>query len=159
MSQGRSDKSNLAEGGKKMEGKDQDFRFLQEPHFFEVCIVVKDLEKSLEQFRSLFDMTPYLVREIKIPGLNVHGERVPKVKIKYAYFHAGPMRLELLEPVEGKSIWMEFLRVVFPYFLAVKYCRSHDRVDLWEWFPHLLGLGHTCAAKSSMRHAASDAPP
>lgn len=93
-----------------MDEKRQNSEFLGNPQFFEVCINVKDLDKSLEQFHSLFDMTPYLVRETKIRNLYLHGERVPDAKIKFAYFHAGPMRLELLQPVEGESIWAEFVR-------------------------------------------------
>ena len=100
----------LTYGGNKMKQKDQELSFLKEPHLFEVCIIVKDLERSLEQFHTLFDMTPYSVMEGKISGLSVRGKKMPAARIKFAFFRAGPMRLELLQPIEGESLYTEFLR-------------------------------------------------
>jgi len=93
-----------------MEQMDRDFRLLENPHFYEVSFVVEDLEKSLEQFRTLFNMTPYVIRDDKIRDFELHGKTVPEARIKFALFRAGPIRLELLQPVEGESIWMECLR-------------------------------------------------
>lgn len=90
--------------------KEEELKFLEEPHFFEVCVVVSDLENSLERMKSLFDMTPYLVQPVKAKGIiTLHGQKVPEARFTYAYFHAGPMRLELLQPEEGESIYREFL--------------------------------------------------
>lgn len=93
-----------------MEQKNRHYTFLHGPHFYEVSIVVKDLEASVEQFRCLFGMTPYLIRDEKIRDFQLHGKKVPQARIKFAFFRAGPIRLELLQPVEGESVWMEFLR-------------------------------------------------
>jgi len=105
-----SGKPKLTDGGKKIEQKGQDFRFVDgEPQVFEISIVVRDLEKSMEQFRSLFGMSPYLIRDEKTPPFYVHGKTVPTARMKYACFHAGPIRIELLEAVEGDSVYAEFL--------------------------------------------------
>jgi len=90
--------------------KEEDLKFLEEPHFFEVCIVVKDLDSSLERMKSMFDMTPYLVQPTKVKrSISLHGQPVPETKFTYSYFHAGPMRLEMLQPQEGPSIYQEWL--------------------------------------------------
>jgi len=93
-----------------VQGQERKIGFMGEPHFFEVCINVEDLDRSLEQFKSLFDMVPYYVRETEIGGFSLHGRKVDKATIRFAYFHAGPMRLELLQPVQGDSIWAEYVR-------------------------------------------------
>ncbi|RLC92887.1 MAG: hypothetical protein DRI39_07310 [Chloroflexi bacterium] len=91
----------------KQAGSQSDF--LGNPDFFEVCINVPDLDQSLEQLQSLFKMTPYLVRETKVRNIELHGEKKPDARIKFAYFRAGLMRLEFLQPIEGESIWAEFV--------------------------------------------------
>lgn len=93
-----------------MEEKGQELRFVDgEPQIFEISIVVRDLEKSMEQFRTLFGMTPYVIREDQSPAFYLHGKKVPTSRMKYACFHAGPIRIEVIEAVEGDSVYAEFL--------------------------------------------------
>ena len=93
-----------------MEEKEQGFRFVDgEAQVFEVSIVVRDLDKSLEQFRSLFGMTPYMVRDQKMRDFHLHGTKVDRARIRFACFRAGPIRIELIEAAEGETVFKEFL--------------------------------------------------
>lgn len=93
-----------------MEQKDQGFKFVGDgPHVFEITVVVEDLDKSIEQFSSLFGLTPYKKMKGPIPNCYLHGRKVEGAAMKLAYYKAGPIRLELLQPI-GDSVHSEFLR-------------------------------------------------
>ena len=88
------------QGGKFVNGEAQ---------VFEVSIVVRNLEESMTQFRTLFGWEPYIVREDPMPTHYVHGEERKGGKTRYACYHAGPIRIEILEGV-GDNVYGEFLK-------------------------------------------------
>jgi len=93
-----------------MTQKDQEFKFLGHgPHVFEISIVVEDLERSVEQLRSVFGLIPYQKGKGPIPNFYSHGQKVEGASIKIAYYRAGPIRFELYETT-GDSFFTEFLR-------------------------------------------------
>lgn len=81
-----------------------------EPQVFEISIVVKDLAKSMEQFQSIFGWKPYAVKEDESRNFQLHGKTVERATMKYALYHAGPVRIELIEAGEGDSVYAEFLK-------------------------------------------------
>ena len=80
-----------------------------EAQVFEISIVVRNLEESMEQFRTIFGWAPYAVKEDKPRNFNLRGQIVKQATMKYALYHAGPVRFELIEPVDGDSVYAEFL--------------------------------------------------
>lgn len=74
-----------------------------------VCMVVRNLEKAMEQLRSLWNIGPFRFIDSDHPEGIVHGKRT-HYKGKLAFAQAGPIEIELIEPTEGESIWWEFLR-------------------------------------------------
>ena len=74
-----------------------------------VCFVVKNLEKAMERFRSLWNIGPFRFIGSDHPEGIVHGKNI-HYRGKLAFFKAGPIEIELIEPTEGESIWQEFLR-------------------------------------------------
>ena len=87
----------------------QEFDFETMPHCFEISIVVKDLEESRKKFKSLLGMTPYQEMEGPLGDhLYVHGKKV-EGSVKCCHYRVGPVKLELAEPVEGETIYKEFL--------------------------------------------------
>ena len=89
--------------------ENQDFKFVDgEAQVFELSIVVRNLEESMERFRTLFGWTPYIVREDPMPTHYVRGEKRKGGKTRYACYHAGPIRIEILEGV-GDNVYTEFL--------------------------------------------------
>jgi len=75
----------------------------------QVCMVVKDLEKTASQLEALMNIGPFEFQETDRPDAIVHGEKT-HVRARRAYAQAGPMELELIEPGEGDNIYWEFLR-------------------------------------------------
>ncbi len=94
-----------------MAEKNRDFKLVGgEAQVFEISIVVRNLTESMEQFRSIFGWEPYAVREDEARGFELHGKKVERARMKYALYHAGPVRIELTEALEGDSVYAEFLK-------------------------------------------------
>ncbi len=74
----------------------------------QVCLVVKDLKKSVSQLESLMNIGPFEFKETDRPDAILHGKKT-HVRAKRAYTQAGPMELELIEPGEGDNSFREFL--------------------------------------------------
>jgi len=74
-----------------------------------VCLVVRDLEKAMEQLRSLWDIGPFRFIDSDHPEGIVRGKNIHYTG-KLAFAKAGDIEIELIEPREGDGIWWEFLR-------------------------------------------------
>jgi methylmalonyl-CoA/ethylmalonyl-CoA epimerase len=77
----------------------------------QVAAVVRDLEKSLEIYHKALGWGPWNVYEHKPPMLHdthLHGKPVEYTMLG-AECHAGPVVFELLQPLEGPSIYKEWL--------------------------------------------------
>ena len=74
----------------------------------QVCLVVRDLEKTVDRLQDLANLGPFQFKETDRPQAVVHGKKT-HVRAKRAYTQAGPMELELIEPGEGENIFWEFL--------------------------------------------------
>jgi len=75
----------------------------------QVCLVVKDLKKSVAKLESLMNIGPFEFKETDQPDAVLRGEKT-HVRAQRAYAQAGPMELELIEPGEGDNAFREFLR-------------------------------------------------
>lgn len=76
-----------------------------------VGIVVRDLESSIKHYQNVLGIGPWKVINIEpstVSNITYHGRPV-KHRFKIALTRVGPMQLELLEPVEGDSIYRDFL--------------------------------------------------
>jgi methylmalonyl-CoA/ethylmalonyl-CoA epimerase len=77
----------------------------------QVAIVVKDLEKTMERYTTLLGWGPWNVYRHEPPRLHdttVRGERVDYTMLG-AETHVGDVGFELLQPLEGPSIYKEWL--------------------------------------------------
>ena len=77
----------------------------------QVAAVVRDLESSLEAYHKALGWGPWNVYEHKPPTLHsteLHGKPVEYTMLG-AECHAGPIVFELLQPLEGPSIYKEWL--------------------------------------------------
>jgi methylmalonyl-CoA/ethylmalonyl-CoA epimerase len=72
-----------------------------------ICVVVKDIDKTTEFLSSIWDFGSWLTWEYS-PKRDeiIIGE---PFTIKGAWANLGPIVLELIQPIEGKSIWSQFL--------------------------------------------------
>lgn len=76
-----------------------------------VCIVVRDVEEKARAFAEKFGVGPWRIRLVHTPSsrASVHGEPVDYT-LKFGHARVGPISLELVETVEGKTIYQEFLK-------------------------------------------------
>lgn len=77
----------------------------------QVAVVVKDLRKTMEAYHKVMGWGPWSVYEHKPPILHhteVRGKSVHYTMIG-AEVHCNPIDFEILQPLEGPSIYKEFL--------------------------------------------------
>ncbi len=78
------------------------------PSLAHICVVVKDLDKTTEFLSSLFGLGPWHTQECSAEKEELMiGE--PPYRIKHTWTELGPTLLELIQPLEGKSVWAEFI--------------------------------------------------
>jgi methylmalonyl-CoA/ethylmalonyl-CoA epimerase len=78
----------------------------------QVGVVVRDLDQSMRELTDLFGIGPFRIRQGSVSGEGTgqwfygqaacHGLRV-------AFADLGTIELELMQPLEGRSIWTDFL--------------------------------------------------
>jgi catechol 2,3-dioxygenase-like lactoylglutathione lyase family enzyme len=77
----------------------------------QVAVVVRDLRKTMEAYHKVLGWGPWSVFEHKPPTLHhteVRGKSVPYTMLG-AEAHCDPVDFEILQPLEGPSIYKEFL--------------------------------------------------
>src|SRR5882672_6593551 len=77
----------------------------------QIAIVVRDIDEALERYNRALGWGPWNVYEHKPPALHhtfLHGKPTEFTMIG-AETHVGPIVVELLQPVEGPSIYKEWL--------------------------------------------------
>jgi catechol 2,3-dioxygenase-like lactoylglutathione lyase family enzyme len=77
----------------------------------QIAIVVNDIEDALEKYHRVLGWGPWNVYEHKPPSLHdtyLHGKPVEYTMIG-AEAHVGAIDVELLQPVDGPSIYKEWL--------------------------------------------------
>jgi methylmalonyl-CoA/ethylmalonyl-CoA epimerase len=77
----------------------------------QVAVVVRDLRKTMETYHKLMGWGPWSVYEHKAPILHhteVHGKSV-SYSMMGAEVHCDPIDFEILQPLEGPSIYKEHL--------------------------------------------------
>jgi hypothetical protein len=75
-----------------------------------VCVVVEDVEEKARAFADKFGIGPFEIREKhydKSKGM-LHGEPV-EYTLKFGYAKMGTITLELVETLEGETLYKEFL--------------------------------------------------
>jgi len=77
----------------------------------QIAVVVNDLKRTMEQYTSLLGWGPWHVYRHEPPRL--HGTMVRGESVEYtmlgAETHVGEMGFELLQPLEGPSIYKEWI--------------------------------------------------
>jgi methylmalonyl-CoA/ethylmalonyl-CoA epimerase len=75
-----------------------------------VCIVVRDVEKTAKAISEKLGIGPFRIRVIKTPSsrASVRGKPVDYT-LKFGHAKVGSIYLELVQTLEGKTIYQEFL--------------------------------------------------
>jgi 4-hydroxyphenylpyruvate dioxygenase-like putative hemolysin len=75
-----------------------------------VCVAVRDVEKTAALYSSLFGIGPFTIRQVHTPAdrATVHGAPTAYT-LKFGYAKTGAVTLELVETVEGETIYKEYV--------------------------------------------------
>ena len=76
----------------------------------QVCVVVKNLEEAMERYQSILGIGGWEPHLMGPPSLKttLRGKPQP-YSMRIAVTQIGPVQWELIEPLEGPSIYKEFL--------------------------------------------------
>jgi methylmalonyl-CoA/ethylmalonyl-CoA epimerase len=108
----------------------------------QIAIVVRDIDDALEKYHRALGWGPWNVYEHKPPALHdtyVRGEPVEYTMIG-AEAHVGGVDVELLQPVDGPSIYKEWLEEHGEGLHHVAVMRATPE-DSEETMRHFAGLG------------------
>ena len=81
---------------------------LKLPPVTQLGVVVKDVDKAVEYYSSAFGIGPFDVFEWG-PDKHWVNEELSPVKYRLGMAKLGDLEIELLQPLEGKSLHQEFL--------------------------------------------------
>jgi methylmalonyl-CoA/ethylmalonyl-CoA epimerase len=108
----------------------------------QIAIVVKDMDDALEKYHRVLGWGPWNVYEHTPPSLHdtyVRGEPVEYTMLG-AECHVGPVDVELLQPLEGPSIYKEWLEEHGEGMHHIAVMR-HTPEESQETMRHFNGLG------------------
>ncbi len=77
--------------------------------FCQIGIVVKNIDETIRYYEKAFGFGPFEVRYVDYPTATYYG-KVSGYRGKRAFFNLGPIQIELIELVDGKTIHESFLR-------------------------------------------------
>lgn len=78
----------------------------------QVAILVEDLEKTVENYWTLFGIGPwhfYTYAKPLVKAMSYHGKPAD-YEMRIALSYIGPLRIELIEAKEGNSIYADFIK-------------------------------------------------
>ena len=78
----------------------------------QVALVVPDLEAAVEQYWRLFGIGPwhfYTYQRPLLRAMSYHGQP-GEYSMRLALAYLGPLRIELIEPGEGDTVYADFVR-------------------------------------------------
>jgi methylmalonyl-CoA/ethylmalonyl-CoA epimerase len=84
---------------------------IQIGEIYQIGIVVHDVTTAVERYWKTLGVGPWHIYRIEPPILQdvmIRGKPV-EISMRVALAHSGPVQLELIEPLDGPSIYREFL--------------------------------------------------
>ncbi len=107
-----------------MQISNNNFPIIKDGHLDQIGIVVSDIEKVASSFQNLLGIGPFEVFDLpgEVPDSTAEYYGNPgSWKLKLAFAQSGPLMLELIQPVSGKSIFMDFLNEHGPGLHHLRY--------------------------------------
>jgi len=78
--------------------------------FDHIAVVVKNIEKAVEYYSKAFGLKFEDIAEHALPPDVITRGKPTPYTMKVTFAHMGPIRLELVQVVEGECLYAEFLR-------------------------------------------------
>jgi catechol 2,3-dioxygenase-like lactoylglutathione lyase family enzyme len=86
----------------------QEGQILEPASLCQIGIVVKNIDETVKYYKKVFGFGPFDIRQVDFPTATYYGE-VAGYRGKRAFFYLGPIQIELIELVDGKTIHETFL--------------------------------------------------
>lgn len=109
----------------------------------QIGMLVRDLEEYLDRLDKVLGMGPFRIVDYPPAGEEMFREYRGKqgnFKAKFCFYHLGNIELELIQPLEGESVWEEFLekhgpglhhlKFLVPEFEGIKQYMSANGYDI-----------------------------
>jgi methylmalonyl-CoA/ethylmalonyl-CoA epimerase len=87
----------------------QENEILQGSNFCQIGIVVKSVTETVKYFKEVFGFGPFEIRDVSYPTATYYG-KTAGYRGKRGFFNLGPIQIELIELVDGKTIHESFLK-------------------------------------------------
>jgi methylmalonyl-CoA/ethylmalonyl-CoA epimerase len=75
----------------------------------QIAVVVNSIDETVKFYQESFGMGPFEIRVVDFPNATYHGKKAG-YRGKRAFAKLGPVTLELIELIEGKTVHEDFLR-------------------------------------------------
>ena len=75
----------------------------------QVAIVVRSIDETVKFYTEVFGIGPFEIREVDFPNATYYGQKAG-YRGKRAFAKLGPVTLELIELIEGKTVHEDFLK-------------------------------------------------
>ena len=75
----------------------------------QIAIVVKSIDETVKFYTEIFGIGPFEIREVDFPNATYYGRKAG-YRGKRAFAKLGPVTLELIELIEGKTVHEDFLK-------------------------------------------------
>jgi methylmalonyl-CoA/ethylmalonyl-CoA epimerase len=82
---------------------------LETSNFFQIGIVVNNIDEATKYYQDVFGMGPFEKVTVSYTNATYHGETCG-YSGKRAFFNLGPVQIELIELIDGKTIHGDFLK-------------------------------------------------
>ncbi len=77
----------------------------------QICVVVRDIHAAMEQYRTLMGLGPWRVYTFSAPRVKdmTYRGKPAEYSMRVAFAQCGALQFELIQPVQGPTIYHEFL--------------------------------------------------
>ena len=77
----------------------------------QICVIVPDIDKAVENYWKIFGIGPWKFYTYGKPLVSrmTRNSKPCEYKMRVALANVGAMRIELIEPIEGDTVYQEFV--------------------------------------------------
>ena len=80
-----------------------------QPGFFQIGIVVKSVDETIKYLKEKFGFGPFEIKYVDFSHATYYG-KTEGYRGKRGFYQMGPIQIELIELVDGKTIHADFLK-------------------------------------------------
>ncbi len=93
----------------KKTGQRKENQILEPSSLCQIGIVVKNIDETIKFYEKSFGFGPYEIKYVDYSDATYYG-KTAGYRGKRAFFHLGPIEIELIELINGKTIHEDFLK-------------------------------------------------